>query len=200
MVEWIKLPRTVHRAAIAGKVVDGLDAQRALGGVVVTITAMPPASRALVAARGDRSVTAGDGVFSFSDLPDGAYTLSFARPEGSYGGATREVTVARDTKGDIALSMAVVPLPPTGVRGRVQGRVEGSPPSALPLSLARVRVRGSGERVYTDADGGFTLTGLEPGPRVLEIRASGHQSGIASASVALGSIVEIDDIILEPSS
>jgi hypothetical protein len=213
MSAWVTFPSSVHRAAIAGKVVDGLDAQRALEGVLVTITAMPPAFQAVVSARGaasplgaasacaarpDRTITAADGVFRFADLPDGPYTLSFSLPRGSYGGAKRDVTVARDAKGDIALAVQVVALPPTGVRGRVQGRVPGGSPAAL--SLSRVRVRGSGERAYGDADGGFTLAGLEPGPRVLELSASGFQPATATASVVEGAIVEIAPVVLEPST
>jgi len=202
MSAWVTLPSSVHRAAIAGKVVDGLDTQRALAGVVVTITAMPPAFQAIVSARSatrpERTITAADGIFCFADLPDGAYTLSFALPGGRYGGAKCDVTVARDAKGDIARAVQVVALPPTGVRGQVQGRVPGGSPTSL--SLARVQVRGSGERAYGDADGRFTLTGIEAGARVLSLGASGFQPATATANVVEGAIVEIASVVLEPST
>jgi hypothetical protein len=198
MAGWTVLPASVHRVAISGKVVDGLDTQRALEGVEVTITAMPPGAKAVVAARGNRTVTAADGFFCFADMPDGTYTLSFTRPGGGYGSAQRDVTVARNEKGEIALAVQVVALPPTGVRGQVQGRVSGGSPAGL--SLARVQVRGSGERAYGDATGSFTLTGLEAGSRVLQISASGHQPATTTASVVEGTIVEIGPIVLEPST
>jgi hypothetical protein len=196
MGAFLTLPSSVHRAAIVGKVVCGMDTERALEGVVVTITRMPPGAKTISSAGGNRAVTAPDGFFCFADLPDGAYALSFALPGRRYGIATRDVTVTRDAKGDIAPAVQVVALPPTAVRGRVEGRAPGGSP--MGLSLACVRVRGSGERAYTYADGGFTLAGLEPGPRALEISASGFQAAMAAASVVEGSLVEIAPIVLEP--
>jgi Carboxypeptidase regulatory-like domain/CarboxypepD_reg-like domain len=210
MSQWLKFPKRTYQAAITGKVVDG-QTRHPVGGVTVKLTAMPPAfERRLalqalqhgaawetLAERPDRTRTADDGGFCFTDLPDGAYTLAFTLPRSKhrYGSVSQSFTVTRDAGGRIPFSPAVVPLPPTGVRGRVQGLVQGEP-TALPLAL--IRVQGSGESVHGDAQGRFYLTGVETGERELRFSAQGFKPTTARVPIAEGTVVELSSIVLHP--
>lgn len=200
----MRLPLPTHRLSLAGKVVDARTGL-ALEGVRVTLTAMPPAfarwleARALqhgaaweaLAERPDCTRTAPDGGFHFSDLPDGAYTLSFALP----GAPHRYGTVRRDFTAPAPI--AEVALPPTAVQGLVRGLVQGSP-TALPL--ARVRVQGSGESTWCDAQGRFYLTGVELGARELRVTANGFQPATASVQVNEGRVTDVPPLVLQPAT
>lgn len=193
-----------HQLSLAGKVVDA-HTGRALEGVRVTLTAMPPAfarwlevralqhgsAWAALAERPDRTRTAPDGGFHFSDLPGGAYTVSFELP----GAPHRYGTVLRDFTAPAPI--AQVELPPTAVQGLVRGLVQGSP-TALPL--ARVRVRGSGESTWCDAQGRFYLTGVELGVRELRVTANGFQPATASVQVTAGCATEVPPLVLQPAT
>lgn len=200
----MKLPLTTHRLSIAGKVVDACTGQP-VEGVGVTLAAMPPAFadrlavRALqhgaawekLSERPDRTRTAPDGGFHFSDLPDGAYTLLFALRGAPhrYGPLRRDFTAPAP--------IAEVALPPTGIRGQVRGLVHDTP-TALPL--ARVRVRGSGESAWCDARGRFYLTGVELGARELRVTANGFQSATTSVQVSEGRVTELPPLLLQPAT
>lgn len=209
---WIRLPVATHRAAIAGKLVDA-ETGRAIEGALVQITAMPATFQQSLAAqalsygsrweglpeRPDRTSTAEDGCFTLADLPDGTYTLAFSPPGGAalYGRATRDFVVARAATGPSAPATARIDLPPTAVRGLIQGNVQGTP---TPLPMARVRVRDSGERAYGDEDGRFYLTGVELGTRALEITAVGYQALMTNVEVTEGRITEVGPFVLQPAA
>lgn len=196
-----------RRVAIAGKVVDGRSTRPVAGGVA-TITSGPAAFLHLVAVaekqagsawaalavRPDRAVTAADGCFAFAELPDGSYTVAVAGPpELRYGAAQQSFTVQRDGSGNIAVAIKLIPLPPTGVRGTVKGQ-----DTSAALSLARVRVEGSGEVGYCDASGAFFVSGVQSGARRLSIGASGYRRGTAAAQIVEGEIVDVGTITLQP--
>jgi hypothetical protein len=212
MTGWNTLPQTTHRAAIAGKVVDA-ETRQPVSGVDVALTAMPAALKKRLelqalqhgaawerlAGRPDRTRTAEDGCFRFVDLPKGAYTLAFTLAGGKhrYGTLKQEFQVKTDAKGQLQPTLAEVLLPPTGVKGQVQGLVQGTP-TALPLAL--IRVQSSGERTYGDAQGRFYLTGLETGPRLLQLSAEGFRSATAPALISEGTITQLAPIVLEPAT
>lgn len=212
MPGWTEVPGSTHQAALAGKVIDALT-RLPVSGVTVSITAMPPtfsrwlSARALqhgaswerLSLRPDRVRTAEDGGFCFVDLPDGAYTLSFALAHAGhrYGPVQRALSVTRNAQGLVQGPLHEVPLPPTGARGQIKGLVQGT---ATVLPLARVRVKDSGEQAYADAEGRFFLTGVEPGTRTLVISASGFQPTTAQAVITEGSITALTTLVLNPTS
>ena len=181
MVTWEKIR---HQVAVAGRVTDD-ETKKAIGGALVKITDAPEAFTDWLAVRAeqygdrwetmverpDQTITVADGHFHFMDLPDGAYTLTAELPGYGtrYGTAEVEATVERDADGNITMSTADITLTPTSVKGRITNN-EGS--SVL---MAEVRVKGSGERTFSDGNGEYSLTGLEAGSRTVQVSAQGHQ-------------------------
>lgn len=182
-----------HQVAIAGRVTDARSGA-AIGGAVVTISAGPVAFTrwlalqavqhrarwASMVERPDQTRTAADGHFHFLDLPDGPYTLGAALPgTGSrYGAAQAPAAVAHDAQGDVRMAAADLALPPTAIEGQVTEQGTGTP-----VAMAEVRVKGSGERTFSDGQGRYLLAGLEAGTRTAVVSARGYQP--ASRMVAL---------------
>jgi hypothetical protein len=182
-----------HHVAIAGRVTDGETGKR-VGRVEVTITEMPPAfKRKLEGAsmqygnrwtamveRPDKTLTRADGLFYFLDLPDGKYTLGASLPSSGkrYGTAQETATVSRDAKGNIKMASVNVILRPTTIKGRITG-----PAHKNGVVMAEVRVKGSGERAFSDEQGHYVLAGLEPGKRTVLAFAQGYRP--ASEAVEL---------------
>lgn len=197
---FLQITPAKQRAALAGKVVDALTS-RPIAGAAAVITAGPAAFQRLVALRQaqggaapERAASAADGCFAFIALPDGAYTVAISGPAGlHYGAVTQAFSVQRDAAGEIAVTIKVISLPPSGARGTVKAQE-----SATLLPLARVRVEGSGEVAYCDANGVFIVAGLQPGARRLTIGASGYKRGSAAAQIALGQIADLGTITLQP--
>jgi len=182
-----------HRAALGGRVKDARTGEP-LAAVRVEIAAGPAAftSRldllvrqhgdlwATLAERPDRTRTARDGFFRFLDLPAGQYILSASLPGSGtrYGTATAGVTLSSDAQGDTLPGTVDLELPATTIQGRIR-----STPNA-PVWMAEVRIQGSGERTWSDAQGQYVLSGIEAGARKLTISAAGF--GVKSEAVTLG--------------
>ena len=177
------LRRTV---AIAGRVVDA-GTGKPLGDAQVAITAMPPAftkwlkfaaipygSRwGKMSERADRTRSRADGWFFFMDLPDGSYRLQASAPAFGrrFGRVEEPAKISRDAGGNIRMAIVKLALQPTMVLGKVTG--PGKEPG---VPLARVRVKGSGERSFTDTQGKFVVAGIEPGTRTLMVSAQGYRA------------------------
>ena len=175
-----------HQVAIAGWVVDGATG-KPVAGAGVEITAMPAAFKerlkhvslsygkrwTRVVERPDRTCTRPDGLFYFLDLPDGNYTLRAAIPSfGSrYGKVQQPAVVSHDAKGNTKVAFVKCALQPTAVKGQITGSGHKSG-----VVLAEVRVKGSGERTFTDAQGLYAVTGIELGNRTLLVHAQGYRS------------------------
>ena len=175
-----------RRVALAGCVVDA-GTGKPVQGAVVAITGMPDAfkKRLEVAAqpygnrwntmleRPDRTRTRPDGLFYFLGLPDGKYGLIASIPGcgGRYGTVEESATVSRNADGDTKIALVKCVLPPTLVKGKItaSGRKTG-------VALARVRIKGSGERVFSDAQGQYIVVGIEPGKRTLLVSAQGYRA------------------------
>ncbi|MGD9101251.1 MAG: carboxypeptidase regulatory-like domain-containing protein [Anaerolineae bacterium] len=184
-----------HQVAIAGRVSDA-QTGKTIARARVEITAAPAEFTAWLAIRAkqhqehwetmderpDRTRTALDGHFHFLDLPDGSYTLTVSLPgSGSrYGTAQVVATVSRDAEENIVMAAADTTLPPTTVKGQITE--QDSDPVIL-VAMAEVRVKGSGERTFSDGQGQYLLAGLETGARTVLVSAQGYQP--ASQAVSL---------------
>ena len=202
MTAFQRLAPIRQQVAIAGRVTDARS-HRALAGVLVQITAAPAEfSSSLriratqhgdrwdaMVVRPDRTRTASDGHFHFCDLPPGQYTLTASLPgRGSrYGTADAQATVSSTevVTADLALS-------PTRVEGRVTAAA-----GQTPVLLAQVRVKGSGEQTFTDADGNYVLAGLEGGTRTVVVSAEGYKSHDATVQLHPAGTVQRIDVALD---
>jgi hypothetical protein len=175
-----------RRVAIAGCVVDA-GTGKPLASAEVRVVAMPQTFQkwlqfaalpygerwSKMLERPDRTWTRPDGLFYFMDVPDGKYGLQAAMPgSGSRFGKVEEpATVSRDAEGNIKMAFVKFALPPTLVKGRVAGAGQEAG-----VALARVRVKGSGERGFTDSQGHYMVAGIEPGKRTLLVSAQGYRT------------------------
>ncbi|MBZ5681022.1 MAG: carboxypeptidase-like regulatory domain-containing protein [Acidobacteriia bacterium] len=187
---WETLRRQV---AVAGRVIDTRTG-KPLPGALVTITGASPAFKKKLAAkamqyaaqwagmveRADRTRSRKDGSFYFLDLPDGEYKLQASLPNMGkrYGAAEEKATVSRDDTGTIKLVFVDLPLQPTMLEGKVTGAGQKAG-----VVMAEVRVKGSGERTFSDAKGNYMLVAVEPGERTVLAIAQGYRP--AQQKVAL---------------
>jgi hypothetical protein len=206
-----------HRVAIAGRLSD-LETGKPIRRGRVEITEAPAefasgldlkarqaGERWLVLGeRPDRKATAADGHFHFLDLPAGDYTLTASLPgAGSrYGTATAAATVALDAEDRFVLATADMDLPPTTVKGQLRGPPGGNPHNPTPgepVVMAEVRIRGSGERAFSDSEGNYRLSGLEKGQRTVLFTARGYQDPPPqTVDLAVPGAVLTLDLTLEP--
>jgi len=194
-----------HQVVIAGLVADA-QTGKGMDGVRVEITDAPAAfmdflkfrkiqfgqSWETMAERPDRTNTMADGAFRLLDLPDGQYKLTASLPvAGSrYGAADAVVTVARDAQGKIIRAAAQIALPPTTIKGRITGQGAGA------LQMAEVRIKGSGERDFSDAQGQYLLVGVEAGARTVLISAQGFQPAAQSVTLNQAGASQTLDVAL----
>jgi len=184
-----------HRVAIAGRVFDATS-EKPLGDAEVVISDMPQAFKKTLQfasvqfgerwgkmpERPDRTRSRQDGLFYFLDLPEGSYSVRAAMPSrGRRCGVVETVTkVSRDADGNLKIEFLHLMLPTTMVKGRVTAADQ---PAGV--ALARVRVKGSGERAFTDAQGQYVIAGIEyarrkqaekPAKRTLLVSAQGYRT------------------------
>ena len=198
-----------HQVAIAGTVTDARTGQ-AIDGAQVRITAAPTAFtdwlaiRALqdgvrwaaMAERPDQTRSAADGHFHFLDLPNGLYTLTAMLPgSGSrYGTAAKQVMVSRNAQGNVTMAAADMTLPRTTLMGEVSNQ------GGTSIVLAEVRVRGSGERAFSDAQGRYLLAGLEVGQRTVMVSAQGYQPASQTVVISTAGAEHTFNVVLVPSA
>jgi len=182
-----------HRVAVAGRVTNS-ETGKAISGVEVTITESPEAFRQKMQStsmrygnrwrampeRPDRTRTRDDGLFYFLDLPDGSFSFSASLPGSGrrFGIAQERAEVSRDDEGKTKITFVNLSLQPTALKGKITGQGQKA------ISMAEVRVRGSDERAFSDAQGQYLVAGIEPGNRVLLVSAQGYSS--ASQPVTVG--------------
>ena len=174
-----------HKVAIAGRVLDAVTG-KPIASADVVMASMPDVvkqrvnllasfegkSWAAMLERPDRTQSRVDGLFYFLDLPDGDYNLAIKFPaQGNrYGQLEIPAKVSRDSEGNIKVGLLRCILPPTLVKGKVT-----APGQEAGVPLARVRLKGSGERAFTDAQGQYVVAGIEPGKkRTLLVTAQGY--------------------------
>jgi len=164
-----------HRASIAGRVTDA-QTGRPLPGVRVEIGS------------GREVFTAGDGFFRFLDLPAGSYTLTASLPRSGsrYGTKSAPVTLGEE------LQMIDLKLPATTVKGKVK---DGA---GQAVKMAEVRVQGSGESAWSDAQGNYALSGVEAGARKIAVSARGFQKVSETVAIGQPGAVVTRDVTLSP--
>ena len=198
-----------HAVAIAGRVTDA-QTGRAIGRARVSITDGPLAFNEWLAnyakqygdrwetmmERPDQIRTAADGHFHFMDLPDGQYTLRASLPGSGtrYGTTQKAVTVSRDAQGSITIAVADVALPPTTLKGRIAKQNND------PVVMAEVRVKGSGERVFSDGEAQYLLAGLETGERTVTVSAQGYQRASQTSDISQPGTVQTLNFALAPAT
>jgi hypothetical protein len=191
-----------HQASIVGRVTDARTGS-ALGRVRIDLAGSSPAFADLVALaaeqfgtawptmaeRPDRTLSRADGAICFVNLPDGQYTLTASLPAAGsrYGTNQTHAQVSRDAAGTIHAVLVELTLPATTVTGRV------STAGGAPIMMAAVSVEGSGEQVWTDAQGHYAVSGIEVGNRNLVISAQGFQTARTPAVLGgAGSTLTVD--------
>jgi Carboxypeptidase regulatory-like domain len=198
-----------HRVAIAGRVTDA-QTGRTIGGAQVRITTAPAAFTAWLAMRAiqggarwvamverpDQTRTAADGHFHFLDLPAGQYTLTASLPGlGSrYGTAEKQAMVSRDAQGNITMAAADIALPPTTLKGEITDQ-DGDR-----VALVEVRLKGSGERAFSDAQGRYMLAGLEAGQHTVLVSAQGYRPASRTVLISPAGTVQTLNAVLVPST
>jgi len=192
---------TVRRqVAVAGRVLDARTG-RLLPGALVTITAMPAAFQKKLAAkamqygaqwagmadRPDRTRSRPDGSFYFLDLPDGDYKVTASLPNMGkrFSAAEVKATVSRDASGTMHIAYIDLSLQPTMVEGKVTGAGQKTG-----VVMAEVRVRGSGERTFSDAKGHYTLAAVEPGERTVLAIAQGYRPARQKVALKIAGATE----------
>lgn len=205
MSKMVKIEATRHQVALAGQVTDK-QTGRTIDGAQIEVTSAPPEftdwldNRRIqygdrwnsMVERPDRTRTEPDGHFHFIDLPDGEYTLTASLPGvGSrYGTAQLVVTVSRDDKGNINMAQADIALPPTTIKGKI------SKQSAESVPMAEVRVKGSGERVFSNSKGEYLMAGLEKGKRTVLVSAQGFKEASQTAQLNRGAVHTLNFTLL----
>lgn len=207
MAQWEEIR---HQVAISGRVTDA-QTSRAIGRAQVSITDGPLAFNDWLAnyarqygdrwgtmtERPDQIRTAADGHFHFMDLPDGQYTLRASLPGSGtrYGIALNVVAVSRDAEGNITMAVADISLLPTTLKGRIDRQ------NNKPVVMAEVRVRGSGERTFSDGQGHYLLAGLEAskkGERTLVVSAQGCRKVTKNVLLDQAGVEKTLDFVLVP--
>ena len=183
------------------------EGERRLGGVLVEIIAWPPAFEPIRsawaldpaprAAPPDRTLSAGDGIYYFTDLPPGVYRLRVSAPnQGSRFGAVESADV--NVPPAVAFGQALpvqhvdVELPSTRVRGVVTRADSGA---SVPGGL--VRVRGDPQSTRTDSAGRYELRRLVQGKTTLEFSAPNLVPAFATVQLVAGQEAVLD-IQLDP--
>lgn len=204
----VKMEQVRHQVAIGGRVMDAAT-RKAISGARVSITEMPPALKgvlerksiqygsrwAAMLERPDRTATAPDGLFYFLDLPAGKYTLTALLPGSGkrYGSGHGAATVSMDANRNVKMAFVEIVLQPTTVQGKVTGASHKAG-----VVMAEVRVKGSGERAFSDAQGQYLLGAVEPGKRTIMVFAQGYRAVSKSVILAAPGALETLNFALVP--
>lgn len=209
MSKMVKIEPTRHQVAVAGQVTDK-ETGRVVSGAQVAISTAPAAFNNWLAIkklqygerwesmteRPDRTRTASDGYYYFMDLPDGQYQLTASLPgSGSrYDTAQADITVARDSKGNLTMVAAPFAMPPTTLKGKVSRKVSDT--EVTPVVMADIRMKGSGEHAFSNDKGEYRITGLEKGNRTVQVSAKGLKTASQAASLSQGAVKTLDFVLL----
>lgn len=174
-----------HQVSVAGSVVN------AVTGLAVSRAEVRIDAGAVQVA----TSTGQDGHFHFLDLPDGTYPVEVRFPAAGsrYGTAQVNATVSRDGLGNMQIASADLQLPATTIRGQI------NKPNNKPAVMAEILLTGSGERVFSDADGHYALVGVETGNRTLRVTTHKFQTHVQTVILAVAGDAVTVDVALTPS-
>ena len=135
-----------------------------------------------------------DGHYHYLDLPDGQYTLGVTLPGAGtrYATAAAQASVVRAPNGRLTLALVDVALTSTTVQGTITNG------NAAPVRMATVRIKGSGEQTFSDAQGKYTLSGLEVGSRTLIVSARGYETVTQTVTFDQPGAVQTVNVTLRP--
>jgi hypothetical protein len=200
---WMKLQPSRHHVAIAGQVSDAETGQ-VIAGARVELTQVPESFQkrlalqalqhgdrwATLSRRPDRTDTALDGFFYFTDLPASSYGLTIAlAPAGTrYGTAQATVTVSSP---GTRLQPIAIALPPTSLKGQIQNA------RGEPIEMATIRLEGSSEQTLSADQGRYLLTALEASPveRTVTAIAQGYATQSQTIQLKSGSAHTLDFVL-----
>lgn len=188
---------TRRRVALVGRVTEA-ETGRPLAGARVEVADAPAAFAAARAVAPRRAATAAgaDGHFHFLDLPGGTYSVTASVPGGGdrYGTASARARVSVSRDGAVTAGKLELAIPATRIVGQVTAT------DGTPVPFAEVRLAGGAEsdRALTDADGRFTLRGLEAGDRRLAVSARGFRPVTADVRVTRVGAAKTANVKLTP--
>jgi hypothetical protein len=170
---------TRRRVSIAGHVTDAVSGSAVAGAVVGIKT------------RGIEAMTDARGLYVFTDLHTGKYTLTVNAPRlGTRYGSVKisNVSVQKTPEGRPALDdKANIALPPTRVAGTITRSGD-----AQPVKGAIVRICGSKTKTVTDGSGKYAIAHLQAGTPTIEVVATGYAPSVKKARLAAGAETIVD--------
>lgn len=127
------------------------------------------------------TTTDADGNFAFAGLPAGTVNLHI-QPEG-YGALVADLQLGRGQHLDLGDLALLSGAPATGavLRGIVQDAGTG-----MPFADAHVSLAESNTSAVTNAEGQFTITGLQAGKQAFAVSRAGYESASVTVSLADG--------------
>lgn len=156
---------------VSGTVTDSSTGS-ALSGVSVSVTGVT-----------NPATTANDGTYLITGVPRGAVTLQATLDGFSTGTATANVVAG----GQVIFSPALTPVtaPTTAIQGTVTNADTGAPLAGATISLTGATTAST----TTDAQGDYSIEGLNPGQTVVTVSLTNFQSATASTAVFANSII-----------
>jgi len=148
-----------------------------ISGVVTDSATTLPIHYARVSTRADSSIAYTDstGYYLISSLPPGEYTVTVTAT-GYVGDTYPDPVVVVDSEVTTDIDLALVPLPPAGISGRITDYETGGP-------IYHATLSGSGlPTVYSDSNGAYFIS-ASPGRYVLWGTQTGYMGGIYPESV-----------------
>lgn len=190
-----ELPLVHGQVLVAGKAAPGLlqwqPQRRAQQGLIVGHTSRAGLVQQQVAGESASPIVvpvADDGTFKTREISEGSWRVVWL-PDAGGAATPREVVVTDAREQDVLLTFG-----PRAVRGRVVDR-EGNP-----AALATVTLLESPGSTITDAAGGFTIAGLEPGTYSLRARQRNDSSSAVSVEVGFSRDTEGVELRLDRSA
>ena len=160
-----------------------------VSGTVTEADGSTPVAGAAVTIGGKTATTGADGMYSVLGLLPGEYTGTVTR-EGYKPGTIESFEIS---DGDIAgknVSLTMLPA--------ISGRVTDNGETPKPVQYAVVALGDTGRTAVTDADGNYTIRGVEPGSYTLKVTAENYEPATLEGVTVEDENVTGKDIQLVP--